>query len=516
MAAQLQELKIGNFKAFGRTQTIPIRPITIVFGSNSAGKSSILHSLLYAHDAIRSGTDVFKPMPAHGAIDLGGYKQSCHLRNASNDIEIGFTFDFPLGSRQSSVTIESSLGMVHHYQSAVPKSFKISIDGSVLISSSIGKNTEYRSKEADTRRLLWMLFPKEINLSLIKERFAWASPKPPQRVLSNLDMTKTEYEVKVQEVLSLLKNHVAFGISDKLLPDSLVPVRKSHLADKKTRYVFEDITSNLKAFYLDICLAIENVFEEMCYLPALRTPPSRYLASYFADNTGTSGSLHWELIRNNDAAREVINSWLGQDFMNTPYRLQAENLYRESDIKRNLQETKLIGTLPSMSTDDIVRHRHLELVDVKKGIVVSTQDVGVGISQVIPVLVGGMGSHGNIFAVEQPESQLHPALAAEMGDLMVHVGFNLSSPCIVETHSEYLIRRILRRIRENSRKSFPDDPNEMLAPEDIPIDPDDVALLYVSPGETESHVTRLHISKDGRLIDPCPGGFFEEGIREMF
>ena len=47
----LTSLKLGNFKAFGPSQKIPIKPITLVFGPNSAGKSSFIHSLLLLHQA---------------------------------------------------------------------------------------------------------------------------------------------------------------------------------------------------------------------------------------------------------------------------------------------------------------------------------------------------------------------------------------------------------------------------------------------------------------------------------
>src|SRR5580765_5591674 len=41
-----QGLALGNFKAFAETQNVPIRPLTLVFGANSSGKSSVLHGLL--------------------------------------------------------------------------------------------------------------------------------------------------------------------------------------------------------------------------------------------------------------------------------------------------------------------------------------------------------------------------------------------------------------------------------------------------------------------------------------
>ena len=47
----LTALHIGNFKAFADTQRIPLKPITLIFGPNSAGKSSFIHSLALAHEA---------------------------------------------------------------------------------------------------------------------------------------------------------------------------------------------------------------------------------------------------------------------------------------------------------------------------------------------------------------------------------------------------------------------------------------------------------------------------------
>lgn len=42
----LTALHLGNFKAFGRTQRLPLKPLTLVFGANSSGKSSLIHGLV--------------------------------------------------------------------------------------------------------------------------------------------------------------------------------------------------------------------------------------------------------------------------------------------------------------------------------------------------------------------------------------------------------------------------------------------------------------------------------------
>ena len=85
----ISSFSVGNFKAFGPTQTIPIRPITLIFGPNSAGKSSIIHSLLLARHALDHGgnLDVFKTDVGGDSVDLGGFRQYVFRRNLSHAVE---------------------------------------------------------------------------------------------------------------------------------------------------------------------------------------------------------------------------------------------------------------------------------------------------------------------------------------------------------------------------------------------------------------------------------------------
>ena len=78
----LTGLRLGNFKAFGETQNIPIKPLTLIFGANSAGKSSIIHGLLLAHHISETGNlDVHQLMLGGEAVDLGGFALFVHRRD---------------------------------------------------------------------------------------------------------------------------------------------------------------------------------------------------------------------------------------------------------------------------------------------------------------------------------------------------------------------------------------------------------------------------------------------------
>ncbi len=100
----IRAFRIGNFKAFADTQRIPLKPITLIFGPNSAGKSSFIHSLALAHEAQfgrdkpslnGSGRrlDVHHTDVGGSAIDLGGFRQYVHRGQAHRRVEWGAELD---------------------------------------------------------------------------------------------------------------------------------------------------------------------------------------------------------------------------------------------------------------------------------------------------------------------------------------------------------------------------------------------------------------------------------------
>ena len=96
MNRALQGLHVGNFKAFADTQRIPIKPITLIFGANSAGKSSFIHSLALAHEAQfgrekrnLARLDVHHTDVGGSAIDLGGFRQYVHRGQLNKRVEWG-------------------------------------------------------------------------------------------------------------------------------------------------------------------------------------------------------------------------------------------------------------------------------------------------------------------------------------------------------------------------------------------------------------------------------------------
>ena len=110
--------------------------------------------------------------------------------------------------------------------------------------------------------------------------------------------------------------------------------------------------------------------------------------------------------------------------------------------------------------------------------------------------------------IEQPEIHIHPALQVALGDLFISRSRESQVCFLLETHSEHLMLRFLRRIRETDEGNLP--------PGKDPLRPDQLAVYYVEQGETGVSVFPIRISEDGEFVDRWPKGFFKERADELF
>jgi hypothetical protein len=144
------------------------------------------------------------------------------------------------------------------------------------------------------------------------------------------------------------------------------------------------------------------------------------------------------------------------------------------------------------------------------------EEVGSGLGYVLPVLLAI--STSDVAFLQQPELHLHPALQSQLADALIvalnDVAFGglQAKGCkqiIAETHSEHLLLRLLRRVRQTA------DPDRSLDPHSL--GREDLVVLYVDPKpDGTSTVKHLRIAKDGEFIDRWPKGFFEERWTELF
>jgi hypothetical protein len=219
--------------------------------------------------------------------------------------------------------------------------------------------------------------------------------------------------------------------------------------------------------------------------------------------------------RSEESMLDSVNRWLGQaskDSFATGYQVKADIqflLKREEFSKSRSKKAPLLtiseGTLDHAPT----------LVDLRivnpAGKTLSLQDVGTGFSHVVPVIVGTLSRQNNVM-IQQPELHLHPDLQGKIVDLLIEaLNRKKRRPTwfrIIETHSEHVAIRLLRRMRETSQPTTVPSGNTVV--------PDDAALLYFEPRGNGTVVHEIRISADGEFIDRWPRGFFTEKEEDLF
>ena len=545
----LREYRLTNFKAFGETVTIPIRPLTLIFGANSSGKSSIFQSMLLLKQTLEEAKNPETALLLKGSlVDLGRYRDFVHRHEIGRKFEFGARFDlektqYPrLFSKihKSASAVDIGLAIQFFYDqekdSATLGRGNVAIGDETypLISyipfrraekvvtvfrldseldfwrnwwENTKKSTEFKKISSDWEHyqfediltyiaLRAMLFSiltyknflpagRRISISFDKrtgEAYGGYSTDSVNRHLRDILERKGKipapYISYIHDALELMAHWKQNPLEEHLdIPHGLEIEAK------------EDNPLNIVPIIGSTCSAFRSLIEDLYYLGPLRDEPKRYY-EFNGDTTeyvGQKGEHLASILFQRPELVEQINKDLGQ--LDVKYRVKIDKLQHAEDS----------------SPSNIFS---LRLVHTDTGIDASLRDVGFGISQVLPIVMQSGLSEKKTLLIEQPEIHLHPAHQAELGDMFIRSAKERGNTLLLETHSENLILRILRRIRETNDNELPEG--------FPPIRPEDVSVLYVQPGDKGAQVIEIPVTEDGDFARPWPQGFFEESVRELF
>lgn len=550
----LTAIKVGNFKAFAESQRIPVRPLTLIYGANSSGKSSVLHSLILARHAQETGElDVHRTNVGGEAVDLGGFRQFIHRRDVGRRVEWSVELDTaPFTGRLAELlasvkylTASLAVGIAlddqgRPLQDALPEihSYEILGDSRSLVRMSKRRDGKLQLDRLDHEHPVF----REVVKAIIETSTTTESIQPSD--YEGLDEAVTEV---VPEIVASIGNFLPDGLakSEAFTPGaqaSLFPVSRGRRKEDLAAAVRFFIPRTLDELIRGISRTINLELNRLQYLGPLRSYPPRHLAfsQHHDPNWFAGGGYAWDVIRRDTNVRKLVNTWLSaSDRLQTPYELVVRDLVGidqlEEPLLDGLEQVELdletdyddeptpSGAYPVVKDpeeevkklQDIIRSSDIEklneliMIDRRSNTIVSHRDVGIGVSQVLPVLVGAYAAQNEIIAIEQPEIHLHPALQADLGDVFIQSALSEGkNRFLIETHSEHLLLRVMRRMRETSNDELP---------QGIPkITPKDVCVLFVQPKGTSSAIRHMELDEEGQLLDAWPGGFFEEGYRKRF
>lgn len=249
----------------------------------------------------------------------------------------------------------------------------------------------------------------------------------------------------------------------------------------------------------------------------------------------------WHRVSNSDMIQDKLNKWLEQNS-------NLKNKYRVHVKKHAISLIQVFGRyferalgLESISYDnrkyregkktlayrfgniviwlsrfiekrlELKQNYENELVftDMMNQTRVTPKEMGLGISQALPIVASSMSSQKTRFYIEQPELHLHPAFQMELLDEFIRSHHENENEFMIETHSEHMLLRIMKRMRHTAE-------GKVEADDTLALTPDDVCLLYVDNDGESTYLQELRLSPKGKLLDHWPNGFFEEGFKERF
>ncbi len=416
----LTHLKLENFKIWKTTGPMRLAPVTLLLGTNSSGKSSLIQSLLLIRQTVK-GDDPnldlnFGNPDAGDSVTLGRFVDVVNHRIYGNLIEIEFRWS------KSGTAADSVLFSARYRNdkgAAAIDYLRLGRDGQGF--------TVKRFKENIYR--LWL---------------------------------GTERRMRGQSTDFRPQRSFAFSAAaiDRLKGDgNRIAEVGPQLLDELSRII-----------YLG---------------PVRRLAQRDYVWSGRMPSTiGDDG---------NKAVDALIASGVALKAASKKKHLLPSEANLITETSEWLKKMELAEELSVKQLGNSARY---ELMIKRQGETSNIKDVGVGVSQVLPVIVAALhAAPGHIVIVEEPESHLHPLAESLLAELFATVSKERGVQFIVETHSEHLFRRMQTLIAKEQ------------------VSRSDCAMYFVEREGAEAKLRELETNEYG-AVSNWPDKFFGDSLGE--
>lgn len=447
----LTKLRIKNFKAWRDTGNIRLAPLTVLFGTNSGGKTSIPQLLLLLKQTAES-PDRQRALhlgDSRALVDAGTFDDVIYNHDVSRTVEFEFAW-----SLDRSVVVEDSLNGQEY------------VGDQFAFTATLACDSAHQPRTTGFRYELQKGGEVVVDVSLREKAKGKSARKKPE-----FELNSGRYA---------FKRHPgrAWGLPQ--------PLRFYGFPDEVAAYYQN------AAFASDFVLELERMLKSVFYVGPLREYPKRlYLWSgEVPDHVGAKGERAVEAIL---AARNRTYNWKRRQKTKALQIVIADRL-------------KDMGLIHDFRVEPLGQHRNEYEVLVQTAPrlpEVKLTDVGFGVSQVLPVIVECLYvPRRSIVIFEQPEIHLHPRVQAELADLFVDAiraredGSPRECQFIVESHSEHFLRRLQRRIAEEELSST------------------DAALYFVHTEGAEARIEQLDVDMFGN-IQNWPDDFFGDEMADL-
>jgi hypothetical protein len=227
----------------------------------------------------------------------------------------------------------------------------------------------------------------------------------------------------------------------------------------------------------DLSLAIRRELEGISYLGPLRRKPERD----YAWNKTKPGEVGID-------GRSAVDALLASALLKGDEQNQI--------VKGVSEWLARMKVADSLEVRQQGRSNRYELIVHRDGVACNLRDVGIGVSQVLPVLVVAyFAPAGSTIILEEPEIHLHPLAQSVLAELFVTISQQRKVQFIVETHSEHLFRRMQTLMAKQQ------------------VSANDAAMYFVERDGKSAKLRALALDTYGRVKN-WPEGFFGDSLGE--
>jgi len=459
----VQAFRIQNFMAFEDTGWIEFRPITLLFGRNSSGKSALIRAWRLLKQSLYALPDegplVFV---AEEGLDQGSFLETVHNQRV----------DEP---------------MVFHFRCQLGKS----LDGLIEVinrrSQRLGLSATANTEEQGQND--W------VDLSL---GFRWDGHKPFLSLVRIDCPCAASHQESIFAAEKLYdKKWITSGLLGKqAMPHDLALWRQvilslsvGFLPAPAGQVINQDELVAAEEFLLvqrlmdDLRESVSEFLKSMEYLGPIRPEPQRVytlepLLRQRLRQRGLSAWLDFLLDQADDEQLKEIDQWLQRLGL-------GEEVAKQKDKYSS----------GAVTISEVAIH------EVQKSKAINLKDMGFGASQVLPIIVHGVLAHAGSFTmIEQPELHLHPAAQATLADFFIHQA-NCGKRFLLETHSEHLLLRFQRRIAETSYDAIRPDKDAKQRNNGYSLKNPDFELVFVTRADTLSTVELIFVDQRGQIVE---------------
>lgn len=424
----LTHLKLTNFKAWRNTGQLGLAPLTLLFGTNSSGKSSLIQSMLLLRQTMRSTNphvDLnFGRADASDSAVLGVFADVLCQHAEPTEVVKGKQIGIELGWKGARDTDEAGVFSAVYGEgdggSAVLEWLRLGRGGQ-------GFGVQ-RAKRSSYKLFVWDRVRAIGTSPAFRPRQSFAVSDAATKVLGK----RAAQVVAAGQAMVEELGRIAY----------LGPVRRLAQRD----YVWTGHPPG--AIGDDGAGAIDALIASS-------------MARAAARRRGLQQSAGGQLVE--DAAR-----WLSR-----------------------------MGLADGLEASRLGQSARYELHVVANGSASNLKDVGVGVSQVLPVIVAALFAQpGDIVIVEEPESHLHPMAQTQLAELFIQVSRDKGVQFIIESHSEHLLLRLQRRVAERVLQA------------------EAVAMYFLKKREGRASIERLQMNEAGDIAN-WPEHFFGDDMAEI-